>query len=142
MHLLGQLLMSRNTLKLDAQINIVPYLDIFLVLTVIFMASVAPLYHQAEVDLPQIKSAGEITLDQGMLPLIVSLDKEGHYHLRNQYLNEHHLTRQELLCKLQALYLKQQDQKIVLEADKHVVYDQVMQLMHIIHNAGFTRVGY
>jgi biopolymer transport protein TolR len=130
-----------SSLSLDPQINIVPYLDIFLVLTVILMASISPYYHQVEVELPKISTKEQHAAEVKVMPLIVTLDKKGDYHLRNLYMHEHDLTSRKLLIKLQALHQKNSDQYVILEADKDCSYDHVMRLMSIMHQAGFMKIG-
>ncbi|NBV28704.1 biopolymer transporter ExbD [bacterium] len=130
-----------SSLSLDPQINIVPYLDIFLVLTVILMASISPYHHQVEVELPKISRQEEYSEKAREMPLIVTLDKKGGYHLRNLYMNEHDLTSRNLLIKLKVLYQKNSAQYVILEADKDCSYDNVMRLMSIMHQAGFMKIG-
>jgi len=130
-----------SSLSLDPQINIVPYLDIFLVLTVILMASISPYYHQVEVELPKISTKEQHSAEVKEMPLIVTLDKKGGYHLRNLYMNEHDLTSRKLLLKLQVLYQKNSAQYVILEADKDCSYDNVMRVMSIMHKAGFMKIG-
>jgi biopolymer transport protein TolR len=133
--------LKHNILALDAQINIVPYLDVFLVLAVILMASVSPLYHQAEVELPKVTTEEKSSCSAKQIPLIITLDKMGSYHLRNRYIHEHDLTPQKLFLKMRAFHQKDIDQKVMLEADKECSYDQVMALIGLLHRAGFVNVA-
>jgi biopolymer transport protein TolR len=141
--LLGAHLMKNkySSFVLDAQINIVPYVDVFLILTVILITSISPLYHQAEVALPRTTTQKSLSHDGKEMPLIVTLDKKGAFHLRNRYINDGDLNQHKLYIKLKAFHQKNPYQKIMLEADKHCSYDRVMELIHIVNQAGFSHIG-
>jgi biopolymer transport protein TolR len=133
--------MNKNRYSLDAHINIVPYLDVFLVLCVILMASASSFYYHTEVDLPKIATHEPLQISPHKFPLIVSVFPDGNYSLKNNYVAFESLNSQKLYNKLSAFYQKDKTTKVFLEADKKCSYEQVMLAMSLMNRAGFTKVG-
>ncbi len=129
--------------KILAEINVVPYIDIMLVLLVIFMIT-APLLSQGiHVDLPQTHAKKIVSSNQ--LPIIVSIDDHGNYFLNITDKPMSHLSESQLLTRVAAelVIAKQahQPQPIYVKADQAVNYGKVVKLMAVLQQAGAEHIG-
>lgn len=128
-----------DELSLDAQIPIVPYVDVFMVLSLILLASVSPLYQQSSVQLPRTGLKAPLSEQQEYV--IVSLSQSGLYGLQNHYTSDQELPAQILYARLKAFQHQKSDIKIVLQADYRCSYDDVAHLLSLIHRSGFEQVA-
>ncbi|MFN8693613.1 MAG: protein TolR [Holosporales bacterium] len=117
----------------DADINITPFVDVVLVLLVIFMVAAPLMTVGVDVELPQT-SAAPIKNDEE--PLVLSLNSKGEI-----FIGENLIPREKLLEKLQAVTAAKEDSVIYIRADKRLSYGQVMELMGAINNAGYSKVA-
>lgn len=115
------------------QINVVPYIDVTLVLLVIFMVT-APMTNPGVVDLP---SAGQGVLKQPQLPPIVLTVKKN----STIELDSKSLQRDELLLDVRALLEKSPERSVVIAADKNVKYDDVIGVMDLLKRNHVDKVG-
>lgn len=122
-----------------AEINVVPYIDVMLVLLVIFMVT-APLITQGvKVDLPQ---ASAKPLDEDSKPpLVASVDAEGKYYLSVGEDKASALTGNEIATLVAAHLKLNPGTPVVVKGDKNVRYEQVVQLMVLLQQAGVPSVG-
>jgi biopolymer transport protein TolR len=122
-----------------SEINVVPYIDVMLVLLVIFMVT-APLMTQGiKVELPAADSeAIEVTDPDDFL--VVSVDAAGQYYL-NVGERESVLTLVDLVGQVQKIMSAQPAMKVLIEGDQAVPYGRVMQVMDELKNAGVEDVG-
>jgi len=122
-----------------SEINVVPYIDVMLVLLVIFMVT-APLMTQGiKVELPAADSeAIEVTDPDDFL--VVSVDAVGQYYL-NVGERESALTLVDLVGQVQKIMSAQPAMKVLIEGDQAVPYGRVMQVMDELKNAGVEDVG-
>ena len=124
---------SLNRGGLMADINVTPFVDVMLVLLIIFMVT-APLMTQGlEVDLPKTRTVK--TLPQGKDHMVLTLRKDG-----TMFLDEYTVKDEELAGHLERL-VKSQNKFLYLRADKDVVYGRVVQVMGEIKRAGIDRLG-
>lgn len=124
---------DRNNRRMLSEINVTPFVDVMLVLLVIFMVTAPMMQAGFDVDLPQVKSAKVETTES---PLIVSITKEQKIKLQNL-----EVTVDRLKPKLKLIYESRQDKNIYLKADKAVPYGFVMQVMAEVKDAGFEKMG-
>jgi biopolymer transport protein TolR len=130
----------RSARRLVAEMNVVPYIDVMLVLLVIFMVS-APLLSPAVVDLPSVGKA--VQTPKGLpFEIIVKADGSLAWRDRNDSkANETRATREQIV----QLALKRQKLKpempVVIAGDKAVRYEAVMQVMDALQRQGVQRVG-
>ena len=129
---------GRRTRKSINQINVVPYIDVMLVLLVIFMVT-APFINPGQVELPSVGKSG--TAPTAPLEVMVKLD--GTLLLRDRAApdNEEVLTRERLVQAVADRLKVHKDQPVVISADKDVRYEAVMQVMDALQRAGAPRVG-
>jgi biopolymer transport protein TolR len=116
-----------------SQINVVPLVDVMLVLLVIFMVTAPILQQGVQVDLPQAKAAA---LSGEEDQLVVAIDKKG-----TLYLNDKEISIQELGPKLEAVTRLKPDKQVYLRADRSVPYGEVVQVMAAVKIAGVQSLG-
>jgi len=116
-----------------ADINMTPFIDVMLVLLIIFMVAAPLLTSGVSVDLPQAK-ASALNVDQK--PVSVSLNEQGQLFLMDQPIADADLT-----AKLQGLFGGSTDQRIYLRASKVVPYGRVAQIMGAVTAAGYKKVA-
>ena len=129
---------SSRPRRLMNQINVVPYIDVMLVLLVIFMVT-APLVNPGVVDLPQVGKSSQPPAS----PLEVSIKADGSLVLRERDRGEAErtVTRAELIRVLQAKQANNPDQAVVIAADKSVRYEAVLNVMDDLQKNQVQKVG-
>jgi len=128
----------RRTRRAINQINVVPYIDVMLVLLVIFMVT-APFINPGQVELPSVGKSGTAPA----APLEVMVRRDGTLVLRDRAApdNEEVLTQERLVQEVADRLKVHKDQPVVISADKDVRYEAVMQVMDALQRAGAPRVG-
>jgi len=124
--------------KLMNEINVVPYIDVMLVLLVIFMIT-APLVNSGQVELPQIGKS----LKPPVAPLEVIIKADNSLTFRDLSLTtkEQKVNRAELIEAIKQKQAKNNDQPVVIAADKSVRYEEVMKVMDILQKQKVKKVG-
>ena len=117
-----------------SQINVTPFVDVMLVLLVIFMVTAPILQQGVDVELPMVE-AGPLT-SETEYQLIVAIDRNGTIHL-----NDTPLDVADLGEKLAAIVKLRPDRTVYLRADKDVVYGKVGAVMAAVRNAGVAKLG-
>ncbi len=124
---------SRRNGTAISQINVTPFVDVMLVLLVIFMVTAPILQQGVQVNLPEAK-AGAVEGEEE--PLVVSITEKG-----SIYLNDNPIQLNELKVKLQAIQQIQKDKEVFLRADRKVAYGVVMRAIATIKEAGIVKLG-
>jgi biopolymer transport protein TolR len=129
---------SRSALKPISQINVVPYIDVMLVLLVIFMIT-APLMNPGQIDLPSVGKS----LAPPIAPLVVVIRKDNTLALRDLSKSEQDqdVSREELVAFLKEKQLINADQSVVISADKNVRYEEVINVMDVLKQQQIRKVG-
>ena len=127
----------RRQRKAINQINVVPYIDVMLVLLVIFMVT-APIISPGEIQLPSVGSA----LTPPVQPLEVTLRNDSSIWLRDQATNvpAARVSRDELIARVRAKQA-QQEQPVVIAADKSARYEDVLNILDLLQRNGVKKVG-
>lgn len=127
----------RQNRRLKNEINVVPYIDVMLVLLVIFMVT-APMITPGLIDLPSVGQASEVPVS----PIEVQIDKEGQMsvRLREGDAQFHNITSESLIDEVSLLAVNQNP--VVIAADGEVPYASVMEIMDQLRSNGFTRLGF
>ena len=128
----------RSNNRLMNEINVVPYIDVMLVLLVIFMVT-APLMNPGQIDLPQISKS----LAPPVAPLEVIIKKDATLALRDLSRGdkESRVTRDELVAILKTRQGAQAEQAVVISADKSVRYEEVINVMDVLQQQNIKKVG-
>jgi len=116
-----------------SQINVVPLVDVMLVLLVIFMVTAPILQQGVSVQLPQAK-AGALSGEEEQL--VVTIDKKGVV-----YLNDNAIPIDQLGAKLEAVVRLKPDKQVFLRADRAVPYGEVVRVMAAVKSAGVQGLG-
>jgi TolR protein len=116
-----------------SDINVTPFVDVMLVLLIIFMVTTPLMTTGMKVELPRADAPPLAQADQQM---VLSVTVDGTY-----YINEYEFTLEELAPKLAAIVKANPDQEVFLEADAQVPYEKVAQLVALCTNAGVPRLG-
>jgi biopolymer transport protein TolR len=129
----------RHSNRLMNEINVVPYIDVMLVLLVIFMVT-APLMNPGQIDLPSVAKA----LAPPVAPLEVVIKKDATLALRDHSApsgEESKVTRDELVAILKARQARHADQPVVISADRNVRYEEVIRVMDLLQQQSIQKVG-
>ena len=122
-----------------SEINVVPYIDVMLVLLIIFMVT-APLISQGvKVDLP--KACANPIEQEDNPPIIASVDVKGRYFLNVGDDQESPISEEELGAIVSAQLQKSPNTPVVVKGDGQVAYNEVIQLMVLLQQAGVPSVG-
>ena len=122
-----------------AEINVVPYIDVTLVLLIIFMITAPLLQTGVEVDLPQAE-AKTVSQDSD-LPIVITIDKDGQYFIDVGGEDDEPVQAQELLIRVAAILRRRPKTKVLLRGDQSVDYGTVVTVMAALKNAGVHGVG-
>ena len=124
---------------LVAEINVVPYIDVMLVLLIIFMVTAPLLQQGVAVELPQAK-ANPMPHDQKE-PIIISVDKEGTYYLNVADKPADPISDRLLRVRLRAEITRDPKRAIMVKGDQGVNYGSVVSVMALAQQAGAESVG-
>ncbi len=124
--------------RLMGEINVVPYIDVMLVLLIIFMVTAPMLSQGVKVDLPK---AGAEPLPADQEPMVLSIDVDG-----NMYLNvgdpQQVLEADRVLEVASAVLRREPERPVVVKADRAVAYGRVVEGMALLQQAGAQKVGF
>ena len=127
-----------RTRRAMAEINVVPYIDVMLVLLIIFMVA-APLINPGQIDLPQAAQK----LDPAVAPLEVRVRADGELALvdRNRSTDELRVQAPQLLEIVRAAQREHPDQAVVIAGDRSVRYEEVLKVLDLLQRSQVRRVG-
>ena len=128
----------RRPRKSINQINVVPYIDVMLVLLVIFMVT-APLINPGQIELPSVGS--KLTVPAA--PLEVTLRSDRTLWLRDQQeaTSAIQVSRDELVARIRTKQARLPDQPVVIAADRNARYDDVLGVLDLLQRNGAQKVG-
>ena len=115
------------------EINVTPFVDVMLVLLIIFMVTARMMVEGVNVDLPETTAQ---PLESEKEPLVVTIDKEGQV-----FINDFKTGRDIFATKLTKVLEARQDRTVYLKADKTIPYGVVMQIMSEIRGTGVAKLG-
>ncbi len=124
---------ARGRYRPMAEINVTPFVDVMLVLLVVFMITAPLLTVGVAVDLPKTKAP---TLQGSEQPLAISINAEGRI-----FLQELEVGLDDLVAKLRAIIAAAPDRRIFVRGDRTIPYGRVLQVMSTINAAGIRRVA-
>ena len=116
-----------------SEINVTPFVDVMLVLLIIFMVAAPLLTVGVPIDLPETQAK---QLNAETQPITISVREEGQI-----FLQETEITAEELVPKLQAIAKNGYDERLYVRGDKATDYGIVMRLMGLLNQAGYKRIG-
>ncbi len=122
-----------------SQINVVPYIDVMLVLLIIFMVTAPLLTLGVNVELPQANA--EAMDEAGEEPLVVSVTRDGEFYLSVGENPDQPLSSDELLERIITVLRQQPQTPVMVQGDRNVSYGRVMEAMVLIQQGGAPNVG-
>ena len=122
-----------------AEINVVPYIDVTLVLLIIFMITAPLVQTGVDVDLPQADTAAVEQKNQP--PVIVSVDKMGAFYIDIGDDEEEAVSAEVLLYRVAAVLRNKPETQVYIRGDQKVEYGKVVTVKAALKNAGVPRVG-
>lgn len=125
---------NKKRSRLNSDINVTPFVDVMLVLLVIFMVTTPMMMSGIDVDLPESNMNQLATNDD---PIVISLTKEGKIYLQDNLIENN----ENLIKKLYAINQENKKTQILIMGDEHVVYGKVMELFGYIRSAGIENVS-
>ncbi len=125
--------------KLNSDINVVPYIDVMMVLLVIFMITAPMLTQGVNVELP--KAPAEPVNDTDNEPLIVTVNADGHYFIDVGGDPKEPVSAEVIEERVTKVLASNPKKMLLVRGDKNVNYDQVIQLMVLLQQAGASGVG-
>ncbi|MCX5480923.1 protein TolR [Kaistia geumhonensis] len=123
----------RRSTAVMSEINVTPFVDVILVLLIIFMVSAPMLTAGVPIDLPETQ-AKALSADKD--PISITIDPAGKI-----FLQETEVTLDELIPKLKAIATTGYDERIFVRGDKSSNYGAIMQVMGAISGAGYRNIG-
>lgn len=124
---------SRRSVPMS-EINVTPFVDVMLVLLIIFMVAAPMLTVGVDVDLP--KSAASALESENEEPLTITITKEGQIVLQTSA-----IPKEELVTRLKGVANERSSNRIFLRADGEISYEFVMQIMGALNAGGFEDIG-
>lgn len=126
--------------KSMSEINVVPYIDVMLVLLVIFMITAPMLTQGVQVNLPQTTSE-PIDMDKDAEPVVVSIDAEGSYFLDAGEASDQPLSLDIVETQVQKILAQRPEADVLVRGDHNVSYGAVVTLMARLQAVGAQSVG-
>ncbi len=127
--------------KLMGEINVVPYIDVMLVLLIIFMVTAPLLTQGIEVDLPEA-GAEPIESEPNETPIVLSVDADGNLYINIGDDEDSPQNSQEIVARTAAVIRNRPDTAVLVKADREVPYGNVVGAMVLLQRAGADRVGF
>ena len=133
----------RKRRRLMGEINVVPYIDVMLVLLIIFMITAPLLTQGIKVELPKAAAeAIESTAGRNLEPLVLSIDARGRWYLNMGEQPTLPLDTPTLQARATAILRQTPQRTVLVKGDKAVSYGRVVEAMVILQRAGASKLGF
>ena len=126
--------------RLMGEINVVPYIDVMLVLLIIFMVTAPLLTQGVHVELP--KAGASVLPDPKHEPLVVSVDRGGRLYVNIGDQTSKPVDEGTLADRVRLVLSRDAETPVLLKADAEIPYGRVMQTMVLLQKAGAAKVGF
>jgi|TARA_X000000368_G_scaffold266731_1_gene211256 biopolymer transport protein TolR len=130
----------RNKRKLLAEINIVPYIDVMLVLLLVFMITTPLLYQGLDVDLPTTE-ANEVDISKFEEPLIVEVNSKGIIRVIQEESFNEQVSESDLADTIISIYKNKKIDKVYVKGDKKIEYEKIIRIISILNKGGVENIG-
>ena len=131
---------GRKGRRLVAEMNVVPYIDVMLVLLIIFMVTAPLLTQGIKVDLPKAAAEPLPPEMSDTEPLILSVDASGNYYLSIG--SEEAIDEEAVLTRVSAVLSREPKTPVLVKADQSVPYGRVVRGMVLLQQSGAEKVGF
>ncbi len=140
--------MSRSTSRfarikkpLKSEMNVVPYIDVMLVLLVIFMVTAPMITSKVNVDLPKVNGQDQVANSSESSVYVVELESSGQLSLEKDGDNKQTMTLSEIENTLLSALAQDENINVMVAGDQSIAYGEVMKLMSDLQQAGLDQVG-
>ena len=140
--------MSRSTSRfarikkpLKSEMNVVPYIDVMLVLLVIFMVTAPMITSKVNVDLPKVNGQDQVANSSESSVYVVELESSGQLSLEKDGKNKQTMTLSEIENTLLSALAQDENINVMVAGDQSIAYGEVMKLMSDLQQAGLDQVG-
>jgi biopolymer transport protein TolR len=116
-----------------SEINVTPFVDVMLVLLIVFMVTAPLLTVGVPVDLPKSRAS---PISEDTEPLVITVDRDG-----TIYIQETEVAFDNLVTRLNAISERSPDTRIFVRGDKQIAYGEIMRVMGRLNGAGFEKVA-
>ncbi len=124
---------GRDEKRFMSDINVTPFVDVMLVLLIIFMVTAPMMMQGVEVNLPQTTTKSIKTRED---PLILTVNKK-----KEIFLEEHRIKINELEAKVKSIFKYRREKEVLLRADKEVPYGFIIKVIAGVKRAGINKLG-
>ncbi|MBT3437037.1 MAG: protein TolR [Oceanospirillaceae bacterium] len=126
--------------KPNAEINVVPYIDVMMVLLVIFMVTAPMMTQGVNVDLPQAKS-DPVESNELSEPLVISVTQSGDFYLELGENNKQPIMLERIGVQVSKILQRAPDTQVLLRGDRAIEYGLIVRIMTVLQQAGAQSVG-
>ncbi|MDP5460047.1 protein TolR [Alishewanella sp. SMS8] len=124
-----------------AEINVVPYIDVMLVLLVIFMITTPIITQGVKVELPKSAAQPIEQMKDGKTPLVATVDEDGLYYFEKDGNQQGPFTASQLQVEVASWLSIEPGTQVIVKGDGRVDYNSVIRLINVLKNAGAPAVG-
>ena len=126
--------------KIIYEMNVIPYIDVMLVLLLVFMIAAPLMYQGLEVNLPETTSK-QINLNDFKEPLIIDVNENKKIFVIYGEKFKQLVTMKDLPKVIQSIYKKKKINNVYIRGDKNVSYQRIIETISILNNSGITNIG-
>lgn len=131
----------RKKRRMVAEINVVPYIDVMLVLLIIFMVTTPIITQGVKVELPKSKAEPIEQMKDGKTPIVTTVDEAGLYYYEKDGVNKGPMNAEQLQAEVIDSLTIEPGTQVILKADGRVDYSAVIHLLNLMKEAGAPAVG-
>ena len=132
---------GRSGRRLKNEFNVVPYIDVMLVLLVIFMITTPIITQGVKVELPKSAAEPIEQMKDGKTPLVATVDEAGLYYFEKDGNQQGPFTAAELTVEVAGWLTIEPGTQVIVKGDRKVSYDAVIRLINVLKTAGAPAVG-
>jgi len=131
----------RKKRRMVAEINVVPYIDVMLVLLIIFMVTTPIITQGVKVELPKSKAEPIEQMKDNKTPILATIDEVGMYYFQKDGLEKGPFNAEALQAEVMNSLSIEPGTQVIIKADGRVDYNSVIQLLNMMKDAGAPAVG-
>lgn len=132
---------ARKKRRMMADINVVPYIDVMLVLLVIFMVTTPLITQGVKVELPKSAAEPIAQMTEGKTPLVATVDEAGLYYFEKDGVQQGPFNAQQLQLEVASWLTIEPGTQVIVKGDGRVDYNAVIRLINVLKQAGASAVG-
>ncbi len=131
----------RKKRRMVAEINVVPYIDVMLVLLIIFMVTTPIITQGVKVELPKSKAEPIEQMKDNKTPILATIDESGLFYFQKDGVEKGPFNAEALQAEVMSTLTIEPGTQVIIKADGRVDYNSVIQLLNMMKDAGAPAVG-